>query len=89
MKISAQQLRQIIREELERLSEVGMLPSLDTASLRVLSKISRSRPLPSTALRADELRVAEKLKAMGLIAYDLGVDGYTMTPAGLDALGRA
>lgn len=89
MKITEQQLRQIIREELERVSEAGMLPSLDAASLTVLGKISRSRPLPSSAMKPDELKVAEKLKAMGLIAYDLGVDGYTMTPAGLDALGRA
>lgn len=88
MKIRLSELRQIIRETIVNEMGAPVAKSLDDDSMRVLSKIARSRPLPQTALRPNELDIADTLQSMGFIAYDLGSKGYTTTNKGLDELGR-
>jgi len=80
MKISISTLRQIIREEVARVSA--------EPDMTLLSKIARSRPRPDESLTPSERKSAQTLKGMGYVRWDLGSKGWTPTPEGLDALGR-
>ena len=84
MKISLTQLRQLIREAV--IAEIGVMP--DDASMSLLSKIARTRPLPDSALKPAERQLVMGLKDSGLVSWDLGSKGWTVTRDGLDTLGR-
>ena len=81
MKITIGQLRKIIREAIA-------VNSLNDESLSVLSKIARTRPRPEKSLKPAEQKIADELKGAGYLSWDLGSEGYTVTPSGLDALGK-
>ena len=55
--------------------------------LRVLSRVARLRPLPDSAVRLAERDAIAELRRQGLIRWDLGSHGWTITQTGLDALG--
>jgi antitoxin component of RelBE/YafQ-DinJ toxin-antitoxin module len=83
-KIRLSHLRQIIREAVA--AKLGTMP--DDASRSLLSKIARTRPLPDAALKPAEKQIVTGLKDAGLVSWDLGSMGWTVTQADLDALGR-
>lgn len=84
MKIRLSHLKEFIREAV--IAEIGNMP--DDSSMSLLSKIARTRPLPDVALKPAEKQLVSGLKDMGLVSWDLGSKGWTVTQAGLDTLGR-
>lgn len=85
MRLTESHLRKIIREAIDS-SHYNILNNLPL--MRLLSKIAKLRPLPASVLNNTEQDLAEELRQADLIAWDLGVKGWTITQAGLDMLGR-